>query len=137
MRKAEEDDDTETEDEEDDYSGPDGLINAIEDGKTKIAIDLIRNSNVDVNYTSEKEITALHAVVRRKKCDMGVLEALLDENPNVNAQDAGAGHRFTVPHSRNTKRLSKYYYVRARIPLQKTNKGTRRSKPSVDTITAH
>ena len=89
MRKAEEDDDTETEDEEDDYSGPDGLINAIEDGKTKIAIDLIRNSNVDVNYTSEKEITALHAVVRRKKCDMGVLEALLlDENPNVNAQDA-------------------------------------------------
>ena len=85
-RKAEEED-TETEDEEDDYSGPDGLINAIEDEKTEIAIDLIRNSNVDVNYTSEKEITALHAVVNRKKCDMEVLEALLDKNPNVSAQD--------------------------------------------------
>jgi len=85
-RKAEEED-TETEDEEDDYSGPDGLINAIEDEKTEIAIDLIRNSNVHVNYTSEKEITALHAVVNRKKCDMEVLEALLDKNPNVSAQD--------------------------------------------------
>ena len=129
MRKAEEDDDTETEDEEDDYSGPDGLINAIEDGKTKIAIDLIRNSNVDVNYTSEKEITALHAVVRRKKCDMGVLEALLDENPNVNAQDAKGWtplHRAALETRRGCQNIT----TCGRIPLQKTTRGHAARKPS-------
>ena len=92
MRKAEEDDDTETEDEEDDYSGPDGLINAIEDGKTKIAIDLIRNSNVDVNYANQSGWTALHAIStygdHDDDTDTEAFKALLDKNPNVNAQDA-------------------------------------------------
>ena len=90
-RKAEEED-TETEDEEDDYSGPDGLINAIEDGKTKIAIDLIRNSNVDVNYANQSGWTALHAIStygdHDDDTDTEAFKALLDKNPNVNAQDA-------------------------------------------------
>ena len=89
-RKAEEDD-TETEDEEDDYSGPDGLINAIENGKTKIAIDLIRNSNVDVNYANQSGWTALHAICTygdHDDTDTEAFKALLDKNPNVNAQDA-------------------------------------------------
>ena len=89
-RKAEEDD-TETEDEEDDYSGPDGLINAIENGKPKIAIDLIRNSNVDVNYANQSGWTALHAICTygdHDVTDAEAFKALLDKNPNVSAQDA-------------------------------------------------